>query len=250
MTGQKVSIIVPAYNCASYINQCIESVLNQTHQNWELIIVVSPSTDDTLSRANRYIDERIYVIDEEKKTNVATARNTGFAYATGRYVAFLDSDDWWDANKLHECLNYMGLLDYPPMVTHYMYMEYPRKRIECKTKPGHDTEIGGTGTVIFRRDYLNRVRIRDGYIFNELMNSNDDADLMLRCRNDYCATIPQFFSHMRMRSDGITGTTSQWKNRKILLEMLIRNRCYDLLAFHVKSILLGPVVTLKKRIFP
>jgi len=97
----KISVVVPIYNTEAYIAECIESVLNQTYENFELILVNDSSTDKSLYICQEYEqkDKRIKVISQEN-AGVSVARNTGIDIATGKYIAFLDSDDFWDKKYL------------------------------------------------------------------------------------------------------------------------------------------------------
>jgi len=94
----KVSAIVPAYNCACYIGQTVESVLNQTYPNCEIIVVDDGSTDDTQSILQPYCDRIRYIYQENQ--GVAAARNRGIQEARGEFIAFLDHDDFFLPDKL------------------------------------------------------------------------------------------------------------------------------------------------------
>lgn len=96
-----ISIIIPAYNAASYISETIESIKAQTYQEWELLIVDDGSTDNTKSIVNSYceIDERIKYIYQVNGRQ-GKARNNGLAHASGEYIAFIDADDLWLPEKL------------------------------------------------------------------------------------------------------------------------------------------------------
>ena len=98
------SIIVPAYNSASFINKCIDSVLEQTYSNFELILVDDGSKDNTLDICNAYAktDSRVKVIHKENGGHTS-ARNEGLKAASGLYVLFLDSDDWIAIDVLKIC---------------------------------------------------------------------------------------------------------------------------------------------------
>ena len=100
----KITIIIPLFNCESYIKKTIDSVLKQTHADIELIIVNDGSTDksEEICKAMAKIDGRIKYI-YQKNQGVSVARNTGLSHATGEYVTFVDSDDWID-NDLIERL--------------------------------------------------------------------------------------------------------------------------------------------------
>lgn len=106
---EKISIITPVYNCEKYLRHTIESVINQTYPNWELIIIDDASTDNSLQEAMRYAkqDKRIQVHQYIYNQGVSICRNTGIKNATGDYVAFLDADDLWAADKLEKQLAFM-----------------------------------------------------------------------------------------------------------------------------------------------
>jgi glycosyltransferase involved in cell wall biosynthesis len=87
-----ISIIMPAYNAEKYINEAIQSVINQTHKLWELIIIDDGSTDNTVDILNIIIDSRIVIINQAHK-GVGASRNVGLRIMKGQYFCFLDSDD-------------------------------------------------------------------------------------------------------------------------------------------------------------
>lgn len=105
----KVSVILPLYNCEKYIGLTIESVLNQDYKNWELIIMNDASTDASLHKALEYAkkDSRIKVFSCMNNRGVGPTRNAALKYATGRYVAFIDADDLWAKNKLSNQIFFM-----------------------------------------------------------------------------------------------------------------------------------------------
>jgi UDP-glucose:(glucosyl)LPS beta-1,3-glucosyltransferase len=101
-----VSIIVPAYNLASELEDCIHSVQQQTYPRWELIVVNDGSRDNTPALVERLMlaDSRIRLINQENG-GVSKARNTGLREASGAYIAFLDGDDMWQPTFLEELIN-------------------------------------------------------------------------------------------------------------------------------------------------
>jgi teichuronic acid biosynthesis glycosyltransferase TuaG len=109
MIENNVSIVMPSYNSERFIGKSIDSVLNQTHQNWELIIIDDCSPDNSIAIIKNYceIDSRIILIRNEKNLGVAESRNRGIKEARFPYVAFLDSDDLWDKNKLDIQIKFM-----------------------------------------------------------------------------------------------------------------------------------------------
>lgn len=104
-----VSIITPTYNSAKYISETIQSVQNQTHQNWEMIIVDDCSTDNTINIIKEFIakDNRIQLHQLESNSGAGIARNKALSFVKGDYIAFLDADDLWLPNKLFAQLDFM-----------------------------------------------------------------------------------------------------------------------------------------------
>ena len=108
-----VSIITPLYNCSDFLEQTIKSVLSQTYQDWEMIMVDDCSRDNSLGIAQRYAvrDARIKVLQLAKNSGAAAARNAAIEISKGRFIAFLDSDDLWGFDKLERQIQYMLIND-------------------------------------------------------------------------------------------------------------------------------------------
>lgn len=104
-----VSIITPSFNAAKFIGQTIQSVQNQTHQNWEMIIVDDCSTDTTAAISKQFAknDDRIRFFQLEKNSGAGIARETALVKANGNYIAFLDADDLWKPQKLERQLRFL-----------------------------------------------------------------------------------------------------------------------------------------------
>lgn len=104
-----VSIIIPVYNTGAYLSRCIDSILNQTYADFEIIIVNDGSTDDTHEIANKYMrsDERIFIIEQENM-GVVKARERGLLIAKGKYVIFIDSDDWIEPEMIEFMISNIG----------------------------------------------------------------------------------------------------------------------------------------------
>lgn len=99
-----VSIIIPTFNSAKYIEETLNSVFKQTFKNYEIIIVDDGSEDETVKIVNNLKSEKIRIIKAEHSGQPAISRNIGIKSAKGFYIAFLDSDDLWHKNKLKEQL--------------------------------------------------------------------------------------------------------------------------------------------------
>ena len=136
-----VSIVIPAYNSGKYIGECLQSVIKQSYGNWECFIVLAPSTDNTLDEIWKFINiedssSKIRIIEEHTKTNCATARNRGFKVCNGKYVMFLDADDWWEWENVETMVSFMEVNSNVEWCAHYQKIH---KRYECfniKELPG------------------------------------------------------------------------------------------------------------------
>ncbi len=121
--NEKISIIVPAYNCQKYIRQCIDSLIDQTYENIEIIVVDDGSTDQTLEILKSYND-KIKLIAQEN-SGVSVARNRGLKAATGKYCMFVDSDDWIDLDMISQMIQHV---QEKVIVRCGMILEYPNKK--------------------------------------------------------------------------------------------------------------------------
>lgn len=100
-----VSIIIPVYNVEKYLEECLDSAINQTYKNIEIIVVNDGSTDGSLSILNEYASRcsNLKILNQENK-GLSGARNSGLKHAKGKYIYFLDSDDFIDLNMIEECI--------------------------------------------------------------------------------------------------------------------------------------------------
>lgn len=101
----KISIIVPVYNSENYLKRCVESILNQTHQNIELILVDDGSTDKSPELCDVYAHNNKVKVEHIKNCGAGGARNVGLRIATGDYISFVDSDDWIHPDMLKTMLS-------------------------------------------------------------------------------------------------------------------------------------------------
>lgn len=112
----KVSVIIPAYNAMTYLPETVESALNQTFTDFELLIINDGSSDNIVEWTAQLTDGRVRLISQVNQ-GTAAARNTGIINAKGEYIAFLDADDLWEPTKLEKqvhCLDHnpsVGLVD-------------------------------------------------------------------------------------------------------------------------------------------
>ena len=184
----KVSIIIPTYNQSQYLEEAMESVLNQTYQNIEIIIVDDGSTDNTSEVVKSFDNKIIYI--PQKNKGASSARNAGIKKAQGQYVAFLDSDDMWIKNKLEKQIKFIqnnpeiGLLG-----TGCYQMVDINKMIYKKIFPAKNEILQKDlikynpfiqSSVIIRKDIFNDIGLYD-----EKFKESEDYDLWLRIAQKY-----------------------------------------------------------------
>lgn len=103
----KISVIVPIYNAEKFIVRCIESIIEQTYMNWELILVDDGSSDDSYNIAKNYAQKNNQIIAlHQQNSGAGAARNLGISYATGEYIVFVDSDDYIECDYLDMLINH------------------------------------------------------------------------------------------------------------------------------------------------
>lgn len=104
-----VSIITPTYNSLNYLDITIQSIINQTYKNWELLITDDCSTDGTWEKLKQYShkDSRIKTFKLAQNSGAGVARNNSIEHAKGRFIAFCDSDDSWVPEKLEKQIKFM-----------------------------------------------------------------------------------------------------------------------------------------------
>lgn len=175
---EKVSIIMPAYNCEKYIGKTIESVRNQTYKNWELLIVDDCSTDATPDVIKKYcsIDSRIVYFSNDNNSGAAVSRNKAVEAAQGRYIAFLDSDDLWLNEKIKKQISFMTDNDCAFTCTAYEknYEENKslNKKIRAKKKTDYHALLRrcpGNSTVMYDASRIGKftipnIRKRNDYV--------------------------------------------------------------------------------------
>lgn len=180
-----VSVLIPAYNAEKTINRCLDSILSQTYQNIELIIVNDGSKDNTLSILSDYAekDDRILVCNQPNE-GVASARNTGLRNANGNYILYVDADDWIEPNMIQRMMNLMEDADIvfcgndhaeTPRKTEFIgnaeieYWDQQRQLLEFMK---HKRMTGMLWNKLIRRS------ITEGCWFNEKTGYGEDAEFL------------------------------------------------------------------------
>lgn len=148
--NMKVSIISPVYNSAKFIKETIQSVINQTYENWELILVDDCSNDNSKEIINVFLekDDRIKYYLLEENSGAAVARNYALEKSTGRFIAYLDADDLWDSKKLEKQIRFMIDNNYGFSCTDYKVIDeegnLKNKTVKMPLKIDYDLYLKNT----------------------------------------------------------------------------------------------------------
>jgi teichuronic acid biosynthesis glycosyltransferase TuaG len=177
----KVSVIIPTYNSSSTVTRSIESVLNQTHQNFEIIITDDNSNDNTVLIIKKYLKnhDNIKLFCLNVNQGAGYARNFSIKKASGDYIAFLDSDDYWYPNKLEIQIQFMK-----KRKIHFTYSSYDIIDEEGRMKNKINAKIKIDYNDILRNNYVGCfTAIYDVNYFGKLYMPQ------LRKRQDWCLWI-------------------------------------------------------------
>ncbi|MEQ9355665.1 glycosyltransferase [Coleofasciculus chthonoplastes] len=180
-----ISVIIPAYNAEKTIKETIESVLNQTVTDFEVLVINDGSTDGTLDVIAGIKDERLRVFSYPH-AGVATTRNRGLAHAVGEYISFLDADDLWTPDKLEAQLK--ALQENPQAAVAYSWTDWIDELRQFLRAGGYITENGQVYEKLLVRDFIesgsNPLIRAEAFQsvgkFDESLEFSEDWDMWLR----------------------------------------------------------------------
>ena len=187
----KVSVIIPTFNRREFLQSAIDSVLKQTFQDFEIIVVDDASGEDVQGIVQGFCEERIKYIHHEINKGEAGARNTGLMHSKGEFIAFLDDDDEWFPDKLRLQMN---VLENSPAHVGGIYSGYiaidcanQKSHIRIPTKRGNiyrdllvKNSVGTPSTVLIKREC-----IKSAGFFDEKICYGTDHDFYLRIARDF-----------------------------------------------------------------
>ena len=245
-----VSIIMPNYNKGKFLDETINSIISQDYKNWNLFLIDNASTDNTKNILRKYNNSKhnirlVYLI---KNKGVAFSRNLGIRLSKSKYIAFIDSDDYWDSNKLKNQINFMEKFNY-----NFTYTDYTPFFIKNNIK-------------IFKK----KVRPRETFDFNTFINDTSMATSSIiikksiigitkfpkvKTLEDYpfkCALLKKGYEAIKLNQNSMyyritKNSLSSNKLRNLYWSWYI-NRKYNKLTFFkcIKSVLLISLSSLKR----
>lgn len=221
----KVSIIMPNYNCGKFLGETINSVIDQTYKNWELLIVDDCSTDNSVEVIKSFCekDERVKLFVNEQNSGAAASRNRAMREASGKWIAFLDSDDLWLEEKLEKQLRFMAENGYSFSYTAYEHIDENTEKLNVvvtgpkklsKRKMFHYC-YPGCLTVMYDCTETGVVQIPDG-----IGNGENDYAIWLKiCKKYTCFYLPEILAQYRVRSNSLSHKSSKVKLAKNIYKL-------------------------------
>lgn len=206
--NELVSIIMPSYKCGRFIEESIRSVQAQTYQNWELIVVDDCSGDNTISIVLDFKknDDRISLFQNSSNSGAAVSRNVALKNAKGRWIAFLDSDDLWEATKLEKQIKFMEEKGYA--FSYHEYVEIDEQDKELGVRVSGKEHVNkfdmfsccwpGCLSVMYDASKIGLIQIRD------IKKNNDTAVWLKVIRKADCYLLPEILGRYRRRANSIT----------------------------------------------
>jgi glycosyltransferase involved in cell wall biosynthesis len=203
-----VSVIMTAYKCGQFIAESIDSIQAQTYQNWELIVVEDCSGDDTVSIVKDFqkSDSRIRLFENSVQSGAAVSRNLALKNAKGRWIAFLDSDDVWEPQKLEKQIRFMEENGYA--FSYHEYIEIDKDSNEVGVYVSGKKRVGkfdmfaccwpGCLTVMYDANVVGLIQIRD------IKRNNDTAMWLKAIRKADCYLLKECLGKYRRRANSIT----------------------------------------------
>jgi glycosyltransferase involved in cell wall biosynthesis len=226
---KKVTVIIPVYGVEKYITATVQSVLEQTYKNFELLIIDDASPDRSIEICQQFTDARIKIIHQANR-GLAGARNTGIRYAQGEYLAFLDGDDLWSPQKLEKHITH---LENSPAVgvsfSRSTFIDeagkslgtYQMPKLKEITTPyllGRNP-VGNGSAALIRREVFEAIKFQDNlygtvedFYFDEDFRRAEDLECWIRISiqtNWQIEGIPEALTLYRVSSGGLSANIPQ-----------------------------------------
>ncbi|MDO5852425.1 MAG: glycosyltransferase family 2 protein [Methanobacteriaceae archaeon] len=240
MINKKVSIIIPVYNSQETISRCLDTILNQTYKNIEIVIVDDGSTDESYSLIKLKInnDPRIKLI-KKKNTGVSDSRNYALQIVTGEYITFVDSDDWIELNLIEKMVETLEREKVDIVCCNYYlnYKDNRQRKVERKESkidklealnPSSKYYFTTVWGKLFKKNIINDLQFRTDIFYSEdtlfyiqtLMNSNS------------IYWVKEILYHYYVNENG---AIKNKKNEKFITDFYARKEIYDLYKIEISN---------------
>lgn len=184
-----VSIIVNCYNGEKYLKKCLQSIISQTYENWEVIFMDNCSTDNSKKIFQSFNEKKFFYFTSEKLINLSKARNLAISKSNGNYICFLDTDDYWNNNKIYNQIRIFKSQDAALVFSNFIVHnnQNGKKKKSIKTKIENKNIINSffkrypvsISTVMFDKKKIN------DYFFNERYHCIGDFDFVMKAALKY-----------------------------------------------------------------
>ncbi|MGB6298834.1 MAG: glycosyltransferase family 2 protein [Rivularia sp. (in: cyanobacteria)] len=242
---KKVSVIIPVYNAEKFVAATIQSVLSQTYENFEIIVVDDGSPDGSIEVCKLFKDSRIKIIHQANR-GLPGARNTGIRHASGDYLAFLDADDIWLPEKIEKHVHHLNIS--PTVGISFCYSAFINEKgnytgLYQKPRKLYDitpsyvlcrNPVGNGSTAVIRREVFEDIKCQDNlygivedYYFDENLRRAEDIECWLRIsiqtrwRHE---GIPETLTLYRLSSSGLSANAL--KQLEALEKVVEKTRSY------------------------
>lgn len=228
MLNNKVSIIIPVYNAEMFLKDCVDSIINQTYEDIEILLINDGSTDKTGNMCEEYAkkDQRIVVIHKENG-GVSSARNVGINKSSGNYIMFVDSDDWIENDTIHFLVNIQEKNDYDIIMFgayHENLVLNTIQKSNCKSRIlDYNSEVKKILPILIKTEQINPLWNKmyrsdiiktNNITFEETINIAEDALFNYRffLKINTCYILDECFYHYMIRN--IESLTQRYNPRK------------------------------------
>jgi glycosyltransferase involved in cell wall biosynthesis len=239
----ETSIIIPLYNAEKYISETIQSVLNQAYKDWELIIIDDGSSDSSSNIVSYFLDDKRISLHHQKNSGVSVARNNGFSIARGGFITFLDADDVWLEDNLHDKINYLRSNEFDVVYSKYNVIDekselilvnlkkntYPTLDDILLSKGNYSTAPSG---IVIKAEVLKKI---GGFDTN--LSNNADQDLWIRIlANNYkIVLIEKILWNYRIHANNMSNNVALLEKDSIyMFNKAAKNNIFDSFWFKQK----------------
>lgn len=200
-----VSIVMPVHNGEEYIGECINSILRQNWQNFELIVIDDGSTDNTISVIENFSDQRIRYVKNERNKGIVYSLNKGISLARGKYIARIDADDKMHVNRLCKQVQYLENHTDVALVGSWHFIIDPKSKvIGIKEYPVDDEEIRSLSLFVnpfSHPSVMMRTEVARAFNYTNEFNYCEDYELWMKIIDQYkTANIPECLTYYRVHS--------------------------------------------------
>lgn len=252
MQNELVSIITPVYNCEKLINKTIESVMNQTYQNWELLLIDDCSLDNSEKIIKEYVEKdiRIKYYKLDQNSGAAVARNRALKESKGRFIAYLDADDLWKKEKLEKQIDFMLKNNYAFTCTDYEKITEEGKSlkiIKIPTKVNYELFLRNTIIQTVGVMVDTKITGKELLVMPLIRRRQDAATWCKLLKNGYdCYECPENLSYYRvvnnsLSSNKLKAVKMNWYWYRKIEKLPLWKTCYCFVGYAFNAV--------KKRIY-